>query len=358
MFGLWDATVGDGGATAVELFLNDVFVMAKLQPELLVLHLAMLMVALYLVAQLPIFAGIAFKIRCYCAGFIHFWACRESKVGNTDRTTRPAHLASETDVEEKEFIFIRHGESEWNEIFNRGKVFLLPRLLVGIVYEIMYLPFKDRSVFLDSCLGNTGVKQAHRLRAELSSPALSFLLQQGSDDKNVPKSMLATSNLRRCMETALIALAPRLEKTKEPVYIYSCLQEAARNVDTLALTPAKETGVEHWKLPHKELLNKTYNYGSKRWFERAIKRMTIFLKFAFAREEQQIIVVGHSLYFKKFFDEYLEKTTQHPEAVKARSRKLSNCGVVRFRMQQGKGALSQTYRIVPETIKVIYGSWV
>ena len=137
--------------------------------------------------------------------------------------------------------------------------------------------------------------------------------------------------------------------------MYSCLQEAARNVDTLALTPASEIPVVD--APNGHLLDGTYNFGGKRWHERAIKRMTIFLRFAFAREEDRVIVVGHSLYFKKFFNHFLDADVKSGRGALARSKKLSNCGVVRFKIQNG-GTLVSTYRIVPESIELLHGDWV
>ena len=141
------------------------------------------------------------------------------------------------------------------------------------------------------------------------------------------------------------------------MYVYSCLQEAARNVDTLCLTPAKES--PKVSCPFTELLDAKFNFGSKRWHERAVKRLNIFLKFAFSCEEGRVIVVGHSLYFKKFFQEYIDERGALPEQAKrAMKSKLSNCGVVRFKIQRGNKTLVNAFRIVPETIEVLHGDWV
>eukprot|EP01060_Flectonema_neradi_P003501 TRINITY_DN1225_c0_g1_i1.p1 TRINITY_DN1225_c0_g1~~TRINITY_DN1225_c0_g1_i1.p1 ORF type:complete len:372 (+),score=46.45 TRINITY_DN1225_c0_g1_i1:42-1157(+) len=339
-------------------FFIDRLILAKTQPEMFVLHIAITLLGIYIIFSIPPFTGLAFKLRCYCAGTIHFWSTREAKVGTTD-CQPPAHLDAEgeSELSEKEIIFIRHGESQWNEIFNRGKLLLLPRLLINIVVELMYLPFKHKSVFLDSCLGSTGKQQCIALEEALqTNPKLKEIIsQQGLDSNSRPKSVIFTSNLRRCVETTLLGLNPRLKASKEKVYVYSCLQEAARNVDTLALTPATECPVVD--APNSELLDGTYNFGGKRWHERAIKRMTIFLRFAFAREEDRVIVVGHSLYFKKFFNHFLDADVKTGQGGLARTKKLSNCGVVRFKIQNG-GTLVSTYRIVPESIELLHGDWV
>ena len=91
--------------------------------------------------------------------------------------------------------------------------------------------------------------------------------------------------------------------------------------------------------------------------------MNIFLKFAFAREESRVVVVGHSLYFKKFFAEFIDEkvAAQLPDddaARQAMKKKLSNCGVVRFRVQRGNGPLVNAYRIVPDSVQLVHGQWV
>eukprot|EP01064_Diplonema_japonicum_P005562 TRINITY_DN13701_c0_g1_i1.p1 TRINITY_DN13701_c0_g1~~TRINITY_DN13701_c0_g1_i1.p1 ORF type:complete len:353 (+),score=43.30 TRINITY_DN13701_c0_g1_i1:33-1091(+) len=352
MFGLWSEGAAEADTGSVS-GVSDIFVLAKHDPEVLVLHIALVLLLCILLAALPPFKGLAFKVRCYCVGTIHFWACRENVIGNTDVTHKPATLKDQADVIEKEFIFIRHGESEWNEIFNRGKMIIPINLLLGLLRELFCLPYKHRSIFLDSPLGDTGRSQAAHLASELcKNPALSFLAEQGIDRDNKPKSVIMTSNLRRCVQTSLLGLKPRLEKSRERVYVYSCLQEAARNVDTLCLTPATENPVVD-DCPFVDLLDGTYNFGSKRWYERAVKRMNIFLKFGFAREENRIIVVGHSLYFKKFFNTFLEGGPHE-----SKRKKLSNCGVVQFKMQAGTASLVHTYRIVPESIEVLHGKWI
>eukprot|EP01063_Lacrimia_lanifica_P005449 TRINITY_DN1321_c0_g1_i1.p1 TRINITY_DN1321_c0_g1~~TRINITY_DN1321_c0_g1_i1.p1 ORF type:complete len:361 (+),score=123.34 TRINITY_DN1321_c0_g1_i1:69-1151(+) len=338
--------------------ISDVYILARYQPELLVAKLALVVLVCFVLGSSPPFKGLAFKLRVYCAGVIHFWASREAKVGNTDRTavTRPSSLIGVSDVVTKEFIFIRHGESEWNEVFNRSKVMLVPRLVVGIVREFFHMPFKHQSLFLDSPLGATGYKQCDALAQVLNkTPSLSVVAEQGGSTPQ-SRSVIFTSNLRRCVQTTLIGLQPRLQKTREQVFVYSCLQEAAPNVDTMALTPAKEKPqINH---PLADLLDEKYNFGSKRWHERAIKRMNIFLKFSFAREENRVIAVGHSLYFRKFFNEYLDDKSVLPEqAEMAKKKKVPNCGVVKFKVQRGKKTLVNSYRIVPDSIQLLHGQW-
>ena len=51
----------------------------------------------------------------------------------------------------KTIVFIRHGESDWNEIFNKSKLLLFTRLIRGLFREAM-LFMSDHSVFIDSPL--------------------------------------------------------------------------------------------------------------------------------------------------------------------------------------------------------------
>jgi len=41
----------------------------------------------------------------------------------------------------KTIIFIRHGESEWNLIFNKGLAKLVPRLFNGIFFDIVVVQY-------------------------------------------------------------------------------------------------------------------------------------------------------------------------------------------------------------------------
>ena len=139
----------------------------------------------------------------------------------------------------KQIIFIRHGESDWNEIFNKEKLLLLPRLFFGILRECTKCFNSQDSVFLDAPLSEEGCDQADGLR--------NFLFKDGNPSNNVsvkviregtPKdSILAASNLRRGIHTGLIGLYPRLEKNQnEQIILLSELQEMSRNVDTNSVT--------------------------------------------------------------------------------------------------------------------------
>ena len=96
--------------------------------------------------------------------------------------------------------------------------------------------FSGGSVFLDSPLNETGVAQAKGL--------LKFLEGEGQSNPHVAimtgkasrKSVVVTSNLRRCIETATIGLWGRFHEGKDKILLLSDLQEASPNVDTYSLS--------------------------------------------------------------------------------------------------------------------------
>eukprot|EP01062_Namystynia_karyoxenos_P026359 TRINITY_DN2049_c1_g1_i1.p1 TRINITY_DN2049_c1_g1~~TRINITY_DN2049_c1_g1_i1.p1 ORF type:complete len:384 (+),score=137.20 TRINITY_DN2049_c1_g1_i1:149-1300(+) len=346
-------------------------VLVRDYPELFVGYILAALLVVYIISFIPPFSGIAYKAGAWTRGIIHMLARRESKVNRTDMP-RPEALRNRTPDavgDEKEFIFIRHGESEWNEVFNRGKVLLLPRLIIALIREAIWFPWKGYSLFLDSPLCKTGLKQAEELKMALQRIPKEGAVQGKQNEALLPVrrkmhgddsgSVIVSSNLRRCVETALIALEPRLRETREKVKLYSCLQEVAPNVDTLALSDKGKCPSLNKKIPEelRQMVDASNNLGSKRWFERSIKRLDAFLKFAFAQKEKRIIVSGHSFYFRELFKRYIDDAEgQTGDALRARTMKIRNCGVVRCVIQKGKQNTdcAQVFRIKPDSIQVLF----
>lgn len=113
----------------------------------------------------------------------------------------------ERDVKRKRIIFIRHGESLWNEAFNgpkRPDIFLT-RSCTAFANEINIMPLFD-SVLFDSPLNQVGLGQAkmlaraiaqdhdHERGSRLHMTADDLAVLRG--DPGAPTSVLATSNLR------------------------------------------------------------------------------------------------------------------------------------------------------------------
>ena len=164
-----------------------------------------------------------------------------------------------------------------------AKIVMLPiRFVVALCKEVMVM-FSGGSVFLDSPLNEDGVAQAKGL--------LKFLEGEGQANPHVAimtgksnrKSVVVTSNLRRCIETATIGLWGRFRESSDKIMLLSDLQEASRNVDTYSLS--KPMGLPPLKgLPMhvnsridkvESLLEVAGNAGQKKMFESGLKRLQV-----------------------------------------------------------------------------------
>eukprot|EP00484_Ammonia_sp_Unknown_P017962 CAMPEP_0197025478 /NCGR_PEP_ID=MMETSP1384-20130603/5802_1 /TAXON_ID=29189 /ORGANISM="Ammonia sp." /LENGTH=857 /DNA_ID=CAMNT_0042454011 /DNA_START=130 /DNA_END=2703 /DNA_ORIENTATION=+ len=207
---------------------------------------------------------------------------------------------------------------------------------------------------------------------------LEWVLDQMVDSSN--SSVVVTSNLRRAISTAVIALWDRFGANKECIHILPCLQELGMNVDTH--TPILEEQVpevSNFEKTSKKLnVNKltefyqtrlkveqaNQSFGKKSLRENAQdtqQRLNFFCDWAFKKNDakgkpvQTIIACGHSHWMRAFFKNYLPKECQSMAA----KRKLQNCGVVGFRMichihPDNK----REYEIIDRSITPIYRGFV
>lgn len=267
-------------------------------------------------------------------------------------------------VATKRVIFIRHGESDWNEIFNRGFGPMFPvRVIIGLVRELFKLPSYD-SLFVDSPLSSLGARQAVELQkllasspADLETKELISILRGESGS-----SLLVTSNLRRAIATAVIGLADRLRVGREKMYVVSSLQEISKNPDALALAKPKKlpdlNALDDQMLKQGfsayTALDAEFNKGNKPLFNKGKDRLGAFAEFALGRNEDTIIATGHSLWFKHFFDTYIPQQAPHD----ARTKKITNCGVVAFTLAKGIRNDKPVYRIDPSSIRVVTGKFI
>lgn len=248
----------------------------------------------------------------------------------------------------KRIIFVRHGESTWNEVFNRGFGPMFPiRLVKGLVREAAMLISRS-SFFVDSPLSKLGYDQAKALRAYLASDQVRGLQpgEAGAADAAAllgasGTSIVVASNLRRAVATTAIAFWDRLARTGEKVYVLSCLQEVARNVDAYALAGVRENvplhGIEAHIADYQAAgfrkgesgsvvgLNCHFNAGNKPITRSGMSSMMEFAAWATSQDADTIIAGGHSLWFKEFFKAFLPKSSTH----KSKKKKIVNCGVVR-----------------------------
>jgi broad specificity phosphatase PhoE len=300
-------------------------------------------------------------------------------------------------------VFLRHGESEWNDVFNRGlgpvrlslAVTHRPphaavcqafpfRLAAALLRETRLL-FAWDSVFLDSPLSRLGRAQAAQLAAFLQQPrheahGLSHAEARAhamvrsattpggeggpASSHGHHASVLATSNLRRACETAQLALAERLRRTKEPLRVLSSLQEISPNVDALSMAarhgPPPET--HRAGLPdagsaaaYAERFECSGNGGNKALRGRGCARLAQFAEWAFTLPPGTgVVATGHSLWFRSFMDRYLPAGCVHA----SRKKKVANCSLLALQLQRGVDATGRAvFRIPPESVHMLYGGF-
>mmetsp|Transcript_22560 Transcript_22560/g.37670 ORF Transcript_22560/g.37670 Transcript_22560/m.37670 type:complete len:352 (-) Transcript_22560:525-1580(-) len=276
----------------------------------------------------------------------------------------------------KRIVFIRHGESDWNNVFNKGiNISFIFRLVKALYAECRMLS-TDGSSFIDSPLNQEGIEQAVELSKWLKNESdgikdsdpnyheIMSLAGKISDGS----SIIVSSCLRRSIATTTLALWPRLAKTGEKVHILSSLQEISRNVDTYAIsTPHTVADLPFDRLtPHcqgkdgtpfdpLQVYEASQNFGTKRLDFYGIKRLRAFGDWAMQQSEDLIIVGGHSLWFKCFFQTFLPHGVDHD----AKKKKITNSGAVAFTLQVAKNEQDGTsqYRIDPASLRTVYGGY-
>eukprot|EP01104_Vermistella_antarctica_P004601 TRINITY_DN15022_c0_g1_i1.p1 TRINITY_DN15022_c0_g1~~TRINITY_DN15022_c0_g1_i1.p1 ORF type:complete len:389 (-),score=80.88 TRINITY_DN15022_c0_g1_i1:41-1207(-) len=248
------------------------------------------------------------------------------------------------EVERRTLIFLRHGESTWNDTFNRtlNPIFFVPRLVKAIIVEMYLLASGQQdSWFYDSPLSDEGVEQAQGLREYLAGneapDTAHFKALRGGKASD---SMVVSSNLRRSISTVSVALFDRLTAEDEKMQLLTCLQEVSTNPDTLCLTPSQTIPTPSWvDTRHSESGNvdiaSIYSKhtdpalctGNKPMDSNGLKRLLAFSEWVFQQKNQNIIVGGHSLYFRYFFRTFWPggwKGVDHP----ALNNKIANGGAI------------------------------
>ena len=105
-------------------------------------------------------------MRLYTVGWRHVLGSRDKSYSLKHRPNPSEGVRVPTDPA-KRIVFLRHGESAWNEVFNRGFGPSFPvRLISAWVRELMVLQ-DGSSLFLDSPLSATGEEQVSQLRSWL-----------------------------------------------------------------------------------------------------------------------------------------------------------------------------------------------
>lgn len=240
-------------------------------------------------------------------------------------------------------VFVRHGQSVWNAIFNSFGVSWPVRAVKYLIGEVLlFFTNPLDSYIIDSPLSPKGVKEAEELQMYVRSA-------KGKISMDTSKSLIVCSNLRRAMATALIGLQPRLSLTREKIVMMSALQEGSRNIDAqsfstmkgkIAATPVHnlDTAV----LLH-SAFDPSFNEGNKSLKSNVYQRMDDFVSCVFSPTIglappaasttgnyalEELIVVGHSGWFRCFFKRFLPAASQHV----SKTKKMKNCGAVAFNL--------------------------
>jgi len=284
-------------------------------------------------------------------------------------------------VERKTIYFVRHGESTWNDTFNKGShrskaafvIGYIPGLIKSLLFELyLILSGKMDSWFYDSPTSFLGLNQVE----ELSK----FLARDFSDDDAVaqhvavlmakpdaPPSKLVSSSLRRAVSTVAGGFRDRLKRRpQEKVLVLPSLQEISRNPDTLSITPAHTQIQASWidkasnhcdyQSTFMNQIDMSLHSGNKPISTNGLKRMRHFCDFVFSSsvKEQCVIVGGHSIWFRSFFRTFLPNKEDHD----GKNKKIVNCGVIAFSLIKVVRKSGQpTYMIDPKSVDVVYGGF-
>jgi len=294
--------------------------------------------------RFPPVVGLSRKLHMWIRGWQHM-------LFSNDGRWKPLKVAPDpggtnwNNSEMRRIIFIRHGESSWNKVFNRTKnpITVLRYLFVTLVVELLSL-FRLDSRFYDSPLSDRGMQEADDLRKRLADPKDDDCLDLKTLRGDGSPSVVVSSQLRRAIVTGVVGLWPRLRKSSEQVHLLSDLQEGSFNVDCVPISSAGEVpnmpnlwqalkgnGLTDHKL--KQLFATGLNLGDKpvRWADKkkGYNRVERFADWCFeGLHGNTIIVVGHSIWFRNFFKCFLPHDSSH----KAKEKKMQNVAAVAFNL--------------------------
>lgn len=342
--------------------------------------------ATMLTALLSLFMVVLFALSFLPKARLAAWSAWYFVASGDKKLLKPSDTPFDktTDCRRITIVFIRHGESKWNSVFNVGSKLLVPWKLLKALYTEATMLLAPESVFLDSPLNSKGIEQAWGLMTYLAATP-SGCLENGSWTKPVADlsvedvvsiirneaghSKVVSSILKRAVSTGVVGLSSRFLKTKESdkIYLMTALQEISRNVDTVSLTPRgclpqvpqSEASIKDIgaliSMYYKSRLDAKFNTGNKTLAQKARNRHEDFVRWASDQKLDCIIVCGHSIWFREFFKSYLPASCQH----EAKKTKMVNCGCVAFDLywKCSSDKSKQVYHIDPTSIKVIHGGF-
>jgi len=246
----------------------------------------------------------------------------------------------------KTVYFVRHGQSEWNYIANRGiKGFIMAPFYM--LREALLL-FSAESLFFDSPLSSLGRQQGQNINSQVQAKG-NDMMKNFYEELEDEDTLMVSSNLRRAISTMCYGFAPFL-KTK-PLLLLSELQEMTRNVDGIALAqdrnsrpPCPATEADNQNL-YKVLDLEEYAGGKALWQTKAkgLRRLFGMGEFLLERDEDVIVCGGHSIYFRTFFQLFYPDLN-HP----CHKNKIANGGVVKFEfvVENGKFVIKDIEEVI------------
>lgn len=316
------------------------------------------------------------KVKLIIATFQYMFLCKDKKWKKSD-VDPASYFKDEGGVEKKTIIFIRHGESTWNDTFNKGDrkladfiINFFPNLFRSFATEWYFLASgkSDESWFFDSPLSAKGKTQAEGLQKflrdtnpEFSTPKEANLIRllKGEGDA---KCTLTSSNLRRAISTIAIALQDRLDKKikDDKIIVLQELQEASVNPDALSIHPAKGPLLTSWmdservKEIYATQCDTSMNMGNKPLKGNGLERMEKFCNLVFEGiDAPNVVATGHSYWFRAFFQTYLPTSFEHV----SKKKKLINGGVTGFTLMRKKTDDGYKYAIDSTSLVVLYGGF-
>ena len=230
----------------------------------------------------------------------------------------------------------------------------------------------DFSWFYDSPTSTLGLNQVEDLSIFLTknfdnSDAVAQHVAILMAKPDAPPSKLVSSSLRRAVSTVAGGFKDRLKRRpQEKVLILPSLQEISRNPDTLSITPSqtqiqaswidKQSKICDFQSTFMNQIDMSLHTGNKPISTNGLKRMRNFCNFVFSSsvKEQYVVVGGHSIWFRSFFQTFLPNKEDHP----GKKKKVVNCGIVAFTLIKVLRQSGQpTYMIDPKSVEVVYGGF-
>lgn len=333
---------------------------------------AALIITVALIAA-PTTRNVATKLRFYLRGakYMIFSKDLPKRFTGTNfirSENAPAATAGVADAKRViKVIFVRHGQSVWNSLFNQFGLGWPVRMVRAFVKETwLWLTEPFQSLIIDSPLSSKGIAEAQDLAAFVRAA-------QNRLPFDPTTSVVVASNLRRAMETAIIGFGPRVSVTREKISVCSSLQEGSRNIDAMSFSQERgrlaNTKIYNYDtaLMLQAIFDATLNEGNKPLSSNVHLRQTEFVKQLFGlsvlaspssptqsslpfgnKNLKEVVVVGHSGWFKSFFQRFLPPSSSHV----SKTKKMKNCAVVSFNLVRNEST-SEVY-IEEGSIEILY----